>query len=116
MTAVINDSTLVFLITGDPSYIDGVYAEGIAGKYKLYLHISNNVYGTYHWQAGNDYADAQLNGLEALNEIGGLTVTISNPQNRMIQGTFEFAVLNTSRTDTTYVRQGSFTFYYVNGN
>jgi hypothetical protein len=57
-----------------------------------------------------------LNGKEALNGIGELTVTHTDLNNRLVQGTFEFAVVDSSRTDTTYVKNGSFTFYYVEVN
>jgi hypothetical protein len=119
LTAEIHDTMRVFSFKNTPAHLFGVSTVAMSGKYELSIFINYTDLGTYKWQSGyygQFGQDAMLNGKEALNGIGELTVTHTDLNNRLVQGTFEFAVVDSSRTDTTYVKNGSFTFYYVEVN
>ena len=118
MTAVINGVPQVFSFKHPPIDYLGLYAIASSGSYEIAIETDTRL-GTVGWRTylssnSTMRPDAQLNGLQALSGIGQFTVTESSSQNRVLTGQFEFAVVDSSGHDTTFVKSGTFTFNYIN--
>jgi len=118
MTAVINGSPKVFSFKHPPTYYLGLYAVASSGSFEISIETDTRL-GTFAWRSyyssnSTILPDAHLNGLQALSGIGQFTVTESSFQNRIVVGQFEFAVVDSSGRDTTFIKSGTFTFNYIN--
>ncbi len=118
MSAVINGKTVSFSFKDTPQYYLGLGTRGTGGQYTLGLYMDLKP-GTYTWRSGmspNYVAcpDADLNGIDALKDVGSLTVTDESFSGRYVRGSFEFAVVDTTG-DTTFIKSGKFDFNFING-
>ncbi|HXF90715.1 MAG TPA: hypothetical protein VNJ29_02160 [Candidatus Nitrosotenuis sp.] len=118
LMATIQDSTFSFIFKNPPSQYFGISTIAYAEQYEIYFYISNFDSGSYNWQSDNGMFGpsplVKLNNLEAVKEVGKLHVTKHNHDSNFVFGTFECAVLDSITTDTVFIRNGSFRFYYVN--
>lgn len=96
-----------------------IYGWAKLGDYSLQLYLARGEKGQYNW--GKPYTwifmridtTASLNGMFALEGIGGLTIKYNDAAKMEIAGTFAFAIIDTATHDTVRVTKGSFTLRYV---
>jgi hypothetical protein len=100
--------------------IAGISGGGTSNGYNIELSLGTGEVGEHKWGSksvtGENQADssASLNYLPALLDVGGFTVTNHDEAHRLVEGSFNFSVIDPSTKDTITVRDGQFSFYYVN--
>jgi Family of unknown function (DUF6252) len=91
--------------------------EGTSKGNTLRIHLGDVRIGDHKWgKYSGPYtpdSSATLNWMPALLDIGGFTITNHDTANRLIVGSFNFSVFDTTNKDTITVQNGHFSFYYI---